>query len=159
MATNYLKRLVGKYKYLWRAEFKGRTIHQHPDDLYSKHDPKADWNPSSFRDFEEYWDEHRDDLETFTLWGDGDQYTVDFTKKGYPVIRMLKMGRNWAGDKVIILHREKRELTNISVVFARVMEQKISMEGESEPEVKSYVLGYCGTDKNGNPRQKTITVI
>ena len=148
-----------KLKYLWRASFKKKNILQHPQDLYSKYDPEAEYNPSSFRDFQEYFDEHKDELESFGLWSDKDCYLVDFTKTGYPEIRMLRKGKNWASDKTIILHREKRPLTNVRVIYYRNMEATIVDGVVGEPRVLSYTLGYQGIDKNGNNRQKTITVI
>lgn len=151
--------MKSKFKYLWRAEFKGRVICQHPEDLYSKHDPKADYNPSSFRDFQEYFDKHKDELETFTLWSDGDFYTIDFTKKGHPEIRMLRKGKNWASDKVVILHREKRELSDIRVIYYRNMEATMEDGKLGEPRTSSYILGYQGLDQNGDNRQKKLTVI
>ena len=43
------------FAYLWRAEFSnGKKITQDPEDLYSKHNSKAEYNPSSFRDFLDY---------------------------------------------------------------------------------------------------------
>lgn len=148
-----------KFKYLWRAAFKKKVINQHPQDLYSKRNPKAEWNPSSFRDFQDYFDEHKTELDSFGLWSDGDCYLVDFTKTGYPEIRMLKKGKNWASDKTIVLHREKRPLTNIRIIYYRNMETTIADGVVGEPRVLSYTLGYQGVDKNGNNRQKTITVI
>ena len=47
-----------KFKYLWRAVFQKKTITQHPEDKYSRHNPDAEWNPSSFRDFQNYFDNH-----------------------------------------------------------------------------------------------------
>jgi hypothetical protein len=42
-------------KYLWTARFKdGHIISQPKDDHYSKHNDTADWNPSAFRDIQEY---------------------------------------------------------------------------------------------------------
>ena len=47
-------------KYKWIANFKKKAIIQPDDDRYSKYDPEAEWNPSSFRDFQDYFDEHKD---------------------------------------------------------------------------------------------------
>lgn len=148
-----------KFKYLWRASFRKKVITQHPQDLYSKHDPKAEYNPSSFRDFQNYFDEHKDELDSFGLWSDKDCYLVDFTKTGHPEIRMLKKGKNWASDKTIVLHREKRELSNIRPIYYRQMENTIVDGVFGEPRVVGYVLGYQGLDGNGNSRKKMITVI
>ena len=72
---------------------------------------------------------------------------------------MLKKGKNWASDKTIILHREKRELSDIRVIYYRNMETTITTAGERNTKVLGYVIGYQGLDKNGNNRQKKITVI
>ena len=147
-------------KYKWVARFKKKTICQPSDDRYSKYDPKSEYNPSSFRDFLDYFEGgHSEELGSFELWSDGDCYMVDFTKKGHPEIRMLKKGKNWASDKTIILHREKRELSDIRVIYYRNMETTITTAGERNTKVLGYVIGYQGLDKNGNNRQKKITVI
>ena len=148
-----------KFKYLWRANFRKKVITQHPQDLYSKHDPKAEYNPSSFRDFQNYFDEHKSELDMFGLWSDKGCYLVDFTKDGYPIIKMIEKGKHWSGDKEIILHREKRELKDIRVIYFRNMEVQATNGVFSEPRVLSYTLGYQGIDKNGNNRQKTIVVV
>lgn len=148
-----------KFKYLWRANFRKKVITQHPQDLYSKHDPKAEYNPSSFRDFQDYFDEHKSELDMFGLWSDKDCYLVDFTKDGHPTIKMIKKGKYWAGDKEIILRREKRELSDIRPIYYRQMENTIVDGVFGEPRVLGYVLGYQGIDKNGNSRKKMITVI
>ena len=43
-------------KYKWVARFKKKTISQPSDDRYSKYDPKSEYNPSSFRDFLDYFE-------------------------------------------------------------------------------------------------------
>lgn len=148
-----------KFKYIWRANFRRKIITQHPLDLYSKHDPEAEWNPSSFRDFMDYFEGHKSELDMFGLWSDNDCYLVDFTKEGYPMIKVIKKGKNWASDKEIILHREKRELSDIRVIYYRTMENTIVDGKLGEPRVVSYSIGYQGLDRNGNNRQKVITVI
>lgn len=148
-----------KFKYLWRASFRKKNIYQHPQDLYSKYNPEAEYNPSSFRDFQDYFDEHKDELDSFSLWSDKDCYLVDFTKTGYPEIRMLKRGKDWASDKIIVLHREEEELTDIRPIYYRNMEATIVDGVFGEPKVKAFCIGYQGLDKNGNSRKKIITVI
>lgn len=148
-----------KFKYLWRAVFKNKNILQDPNDLYSKHDPFAEYNPSSFRDFQEYFDGHNKELEAFELWSEDAKYWVDFSKRGYPEIRVLKKGKNWASDKEVILYREKRELSDLRVIYYRNMEATIVDGKFGEPRVLSYTLGYQGLDKNGNSRKKMVTVI
>lgn len=151
--------MESKFKYLWKAFFKKKVISQHPLDLYSKHNPDAEWNPSSFRDFQEYFDSHRDELHSFFLRGPDKIYEIDFSKRGYPKIIEVVRGRNWASNKVNIIHREKRELTDIRPIYYRNMEATIVDGAFGEPRVVSYCIGYQGLDKNGDNRKKTITVV
>ena len=146
-------------KYKWIANFKKKAIIQPDDDRYSKYDPEAEWNPSSFRDFQDYFDEHKDELVGFSLISGDGTYSVDFTKEGHPTIKKKVKGKNWASDKEVILSREKRALSDIRVIYYRKMEMTIKNGLASSPEVLGYVLGYQGLDENGNNRQKTITVI
>lgn len=146
-------------KYKWMAVFMGKTIKQPDDDRYSKYDPDKEWNPSSFRDFQDYFDGHSKSLVNFSLWSDNDAYYVDFSIEGHPMIKKIIKGKNWASDKEVILSREKRGLSDIRVIYYRKMELTIKDGRTSSPEVVGYVLGYQGLDKNGNNRQKTITVI
>ena len=147
-------------KYRWVAKFKKKTIVQPTDDRYSKYNPNADWNPSSFRDFVDYFEGgHAEELERFEIFSEEGSFWVDFTKKGHPVIMCRKAGKNWARDKEIILHREKRELENIRVIYYRNMETTITTDGRQNTKVLGNVIGYQGLDKNGNNRQKKITVI
>lgn len=146
-------------KYRWIAIFKHKIIKQPADDRYSKHDPSKEWNPSSFRDFQDYFDEHQDELDIFHLISDDADYAVDLTDPGKPKILETKRGSHWGADKTVILHREKRPLSDVRIIYYRKMEMKVINGQASSPEVVGYVLGYQGTDKNGNNRQKVITVL
>lgn len=146
-------------KYRWVALFKKKMIKQPLDDRYSKHDPTAEWNPSSFRDFQDYFDERQNELELFHLISEDADYAVDLTDPGKPKILETKRGSHWGADKTAILHREKRPLSDIRIIYYRKMELKVINGQASCPEVVGYVLGYQGTDKNGNNRQKVITVL
>lgn len=146
-------------KYRWVALFKKKMIKQPLDDKYSKHDPTAEWNPSSFRDFQDYFDEHQNELELFHLISEDADYAVDLTDQGKPKILETKRGSHWGADKTVILHREKRPLSDVRIIYYRKMEMKVINGQASSPEVVGYVLGYQGTDKNGNNRQKVITVL
>ena len=55
-----LRKDLRMFKFLWKATFKGKVICQHPDDKYSKFDPEASYNPSSFRDFLDYFEKIND---------------------------------------------------------------------------------------------------
>lgn len=146
-------------KYRWVALFKEKMIKQPLDDRYSKHDPTAEWNPSSFRDFQDYFDEHQNELGLFHLISEDADYAVDLTDQSKPKILETKRGSHWGADKTVILHREKRPLSDVRIIYYRKMEMKVINGQASSPEVVGYVLGYQGTDKNGNNRQKTITVL
>lgn len=147
-----------KFKYLWRASFKDKVITQHPEDLYSKHNPEAEWNPSSFRDFQEYFDKNPDGLICFELVSKNATYTVDLTRPWCPIIYSDETGR-WGAEKHTLIHREKRPLRDVRVIYYRNMEVDAINGKFGEPRVISYVLGYQGLDDNGNSRKKMITVI
>ena len=146
-------------KYKWVACFKGKMIKQPDDDKYSKYDPDAEWNPSSFRDFQDYFDEHPEELEQFSLWGDDLMYMVDLSREGHPMIKRMVKGKNWSCDRVDIMSREKHKLNDIRIIYYRKMQMTIKDGQASSPEVLGYVLGYQGVDEFGNNRQKTITVL
>lgn len=147
-----------KFKYLWRAVFKRKVIKQHPEDRYSKHKDGAEYNPSSFRDFQEYLDAHPDDLEYFELVGKDAVITVDLFRPWAPVIYMDEYGR-YGSHRKTVLHREKRPLKDVRIIYYRNMETTIVNGEMGEPIVKGYIIGYQGIDNNGNSRKKMITVI
>ena len=147
-----------KFKYLWRAVFLKKTITQHPEDKYSRHNPDAEWNPSSFRDFQNYFDGHSGELISFELVGKDATYTVDLTRQWCPMIYVDERGR-WGSEKHTLIHREKRPLRDVRIIYYRNMEAKIVDGVFGEPQVLSYVIGYQGLDENGNSRKKMITVI
>jgi hypothetical protein len=147
-----------KFKYLWRANFIKKTITQHPEDKYSGYDPDAEWNPSSFRDFQNYFDGHSGELVSFELVSKDATYTVDLTRPWCPMIYVDERGR-WGSEKHTLIHREKRPLTNVRVIYYRNMETTIENGIFGKPRVVSYALGYQGLDDKGNCRKKVITVI
>ena len=146
-------------KYRWIAIFKKKMIKQPADDRYSKYDPAAEWNPSSFRDFQDYFDEHQNELELFHLISEDRDYVVDLTDPYKPKILETRKGSHWGSDKTVILHREKRDISDVRIIYYRKMELKVENGQAGSPEVVGYVLGYQGIDKNGNNRKKTITVL
>lgn len=147
-----------KFKYLWRANFIKKTITQHPEDKYSGYKPDAEWNPSSFRDFQNYFDNHSGELVSFELVSKDATYTVDLTRPWCPMIYVDERGR-WGSEKHTLIHREKRPLRDVRIIYYRNMENTIVDGVFGEPRVVGYVLGYQGIDKNGNSRKKMITVI
>jgi hypothetical protein len=86
------------------------------------------------------------------------KYTVDLARPWCPIIYSDEKSR-WGSETHTLLHREKRPLTNVRIIYYRNMEAAIVDGVVGEPRVLSYTLGYQGIDKNGNNRQKTITVI
>ena len=147
-----------KFKYLWRANFLKKTITQHPEDKYSKHKPDADWNPSSFRDFQNYFEKHPDELLSFELVGEKSVWTVDLSRPWAPMIYSDEEGR-WGSNKHTLIHREKRPLKDVRIVYYREMETVVVGETAEPPKVLGYVIGYQGLDENGNCRQKMVTVV
>lgn len=154
---------MAKYKYMWLAVFEdGKIIRQHPEDLYSKHDPKAEHNPTSFKDYLDYCEGHTPS--EFVIYNEGEkEYGVLFDiKGGHPAIYSRKI---YAGDYGIIIrppeviYREPEKLKNIRVIYYRSMEAPITDGVMGEPVCKGFVIGYQGIDADGNNRQKTITVI
>lgn len=146
-----------KFKYLWKAVFSNRVVIQHPEDKYSKHDPEAEHNPSSFRDFQDWFDKYPDRLEKFMLYGERDKFIVDLNGDR-PIIYAISYTRN-GDEKLLVMSREKRNLTNIRIIYYRNMECEVINGELGEPKVKSYCLGYQGIDKNGNSRKNIITVL
>lgn len=147
-----------KFKYLWRANFLKRTITQHPEDRYSRFDPEAEWNPSSFRDFQNYFNGHSGELLSFELVGDGIVYTIDLARPWCPIIYSDEKKR-WGAEEHTLIHREKRPLRDVRIIYYRKMEADVTNGLVGEPRVAGYVIGYQGLDSNGNNRQKVITVI
>lgn len=149
---------MSKYKFMWVAKFKGKTIRQDPEDRYSKHDPKAEWNPTSFRDYVDYAEEHLGELERFELKNKNTRVWVDFCKDGKPVI-YEEITNRWGNTRVSILHKEKRPLTNLRVIYYRKMECEVKNGELGEPYVRGFVIGYQGIDENGMNRKKEVVVI
>ena len=147
-----------KFKYLWRATFKKKVITQHPEDKCSNYKPDAEWNPSSFRDFQNYFDKHPGELIAFELVSRDATYTIDLTRPWCPMIYSDERGR-WGAEKHTIIYREKRPLRDVRIIYYRNMENTITNGVFGEPRVLGYVIGYQGIDNNGNNRQKTICVV
>lgn len=149
-----------KFKYLWRANFIKKVITQHPEDKYSGYNPDAEWNPSSFRDFQNYFDKHPGELLSFQLVGKDKVkvYTVDLTRTWSPIIYCDEEGR-WGSEKHTVIYKEKRPLKDVRIIYYRSMEATIVNGVAGEPVVKNYVLGYQGIDENGCCRKKMISVL
>lgn len=146
-----------KYKYMWSANFKDKTIRQDPEDRYSKNDDSAEWNPTSFRDFLDYFEGHSSELETFEL-GDGTDRITIWLGGERPIIYRSHKNR-WGLEETIIIHKEKRPLKNIRPIYYRKMECEVLDGKLGEPYVRGFVVGYQGLDENGKNRQKEVVMV
>ena len=124
-------------KYLWVATFKdGHKIRQPNDDRYSKHDDSSDWNPSAFRDIQEY----DSSLTYFELAG----YALDLeTGLFYPP----------AGDAFSL---ESEPLKDRKLIYFREIEQSWVDGVDQGAETKRFAMGYAGIDKRNKVKTKVI---
>lgn len=150
-------KMFDKFKYLWSARFAdGHTITQHPQDLYSKHNPKASHNPSSFRDFLDYVEKHPDvPVIDFMLFNKEKAYKV-VINTSRPVITYDERNRYGLSTKHYELFRCKRDLNNVRPIYYRQMEMDV-MTGEKR--CLGFVIGFQGNESNGSNYQKTINVL
>ena len=156
--SNKMRNDYEQFKYLWSAKFaNGHVVRQHPNDLYSKHNPKASHNPSSFRDFLDYVESHPDvPVVEFKLSNKDKAYTVGFEQPGRPVIYYDENNKYGIPTKHYEWFKCKRDLTNIRPIYYRQMELDI-LTGEKR--CLGFVIGFQGNEPNGNNYQKTINVL
>ena len=157
-ASNKMRNDYEQFKYLWSAKFaNGHIVRQHPNDLYSKHNPKASHNPSSFRDFLDYAESHPDvPVVEFKLSNKEKAYTVGFGQPGRPVIYYDENNKYGIPTKHYEWFKCKRDLTNIRPIYYRQMEMDL-LTGEKH--CLGFVIGFQGNESNGNNYQKTINVL
>lgn len=157
-ASNKMRNDYEQFKYLWSAKFaNGHIVRQHPNDLYSKHNPKASHNPSSFRDFLDYAESHPDvPVVEFKLSNKDKAYTVGFEQPGRPVIYYDENNKYGIPTKHYERFKCKRDLTNIRPIYYRQMEMDL-LTGEKR--CLGFVIGFQGNESNGNNYQKTINVL
>ena len=144
-----------KFNWLWQAVFINKNLQddnfviitQPEDDRYSKHDDNAKWNPSSYRDFLDYFKDHRDELYQFRLFNKetNEQVVVDFSDMNRPYI---------VGEKI----PEKR-LLNVQPIYYRKMENVVVNGEFGEPRLSCYVVGFQGNLNNGDNFQQTVAVV
>lgn len=136
-----------KFDWLWQARFSdGKVICQPEDDKYSKHDDTKDFNPSSFRDFLDYFQKHRDKLTSFGVVN-GDKREVVVVRFDNSKIRMFKYKD---GDlDVKSIHEEVKKISGAQPIYFRKIQNNIVNGVFGEPEVVSYSIGYQGRDENG----------
>lgn len=146
------------FKYLWSAKFSnGHIVKQHPQDIYSKHDPNASYNPSSFRDFKDYMETHpKAKLVEFRLANKEKAYVVSFEKPERPVIYYEENNRYGIKTKHFDLVKCKRDLKNTRPIYFRRVELN-QMTGERR--ILHYILGFQGNENNGRNYQKTTNVL
>lgn len=156
--SNKMRNNYEQFKYLWSAKFaNGHVVRQHPNDLYSKHNPKASHNPSSFRDFLDYAESHPDvPVVEFKLSNKDKAYTVGFEQPGRPVIYYDENNKYGIPTKHYEWFKCKRDLTNIRPIYYRQMEMDL-LTGEKH--CLGFVIGFQGNESNGNNYQKTINVL
>lgn len=150
--------LYRNFKYLWRAEFdNGHIIKQDPDDLYSKHDPKAEHNPSSFKDFLDYQEQNPDvKLVKFCLFNDTSCYTVSFVNQKRPVIYYDETNRYGYPVKHHEWFKSKRDLENVRVIYYR--RWALDMLRQTR-ELCFFAVGFQGNEENGRNFKKEVRVV
>ena len=138
-----------KLDWLWQARFAdGKVICQPPDDKYSKHDDTKDWNPSSYRDFLEYFDNGNRELESFGVVNTKNQSVVVIrfdVDKSKPYIYSYN---DIAREKDYI-HHETQELHDIQPIYYRGMQNTVVNGKFGDPKVISYNIGYQGKNQFG----------
>lgn len=131
-------------QYLWSAYFKdGSVLNQPDDDRYSKHDDTKEWNPSAFRDIQEY----QFPVEAFTLFNvDTDEFIgVDLVNGNFFTESMT-------------FSQEKEPLENRKLIYFRDVETKFMSDGRVERNILRYAIGYEGTNSNGKVEKKVLYI-
>lgn len=152
-----------KLDWLWCAEFcNGKTICQPEDDKYSKHDPNANWNPSAFRDFLDYFGDNKDKLVSFSLKNSntGEEVSVCFDDNR-PFISILPPDEGKEPSTVSFFgdNRVVEGLHNGQPIYYREMEN-VAVNGVfGKPRVVAYVVGYQGQDKDGKNYRKMVRIL
>lgn len=145
-----------RFDWLWQARFSdGKVICQDPEDKYSKHDDSKDWNPSSFRDFLDYFNSNRDKLTSFGI--------VNSRQRKVVVVRFdenkIRMFKYTDGDvDVEHIHDEHTTLYNVQPIYYRKMQNRSVNGVFGEPEILFYTVGYQGQDGSGRNIQYTYDI-
>lgn len=153
--------MVNKYSlfpFLWQAKFAdGHSVRQDPQDRYSKFDPKATYNPSSFRDFLDYSEANPDTpLMEFRLENERKSYVVSFADPKRPVIFYEERNRYGDTTKHYELVKCKRALKNARPIYYRRMEMEMNT---GVRKILKFVIGFQGNEQNDRNYKKTISVL
>lgn len=131
-------------RYLWTTYHEdGHIIDQPEDDRYSKHDDTAEWNPSSFRDIQEY----KSPVAVFHLL---DNKTAKF----YGVD--LRTGHFFINRSNFTI--ENTPLSNRKLIYYREVERSYENGQLGEPKIVRYVMGYEGKNAEGKVEKKVIYI-
>lgn len=132
------------FKYHFEATFKdGTMISQPADDRYSKHDDKAEHNPSAFRDVLDHMEVSP--LEFFALVGQDRQiFAVS-----------LDTGEFYVNGTTFMLDQPLEELTDRKLIYFRT--QRMNMQN-GDMYTHAYNFGYEGKTATGKTLKKIITV-
>lgn len=133
------------FKYHWEATFKdGHMITQPADDRYSKHDDKAEHNPSAFRDILDYLEQSP--LEFFALVGQDRQiFAVS-----------LETGEFFVNGTTFYLDQPLEELQDRKLIYFRT--NRMNMQTH-EQYVHAFNFGYEGKHpESGKIVKKVITI-
>ena len=132
-------------KYLWRAKFANDGVISQPeDDRYSKHDDKAEHNPSAFRDILDY--EKVSPLAIFSLHGrNGEIYAVN-----------LFSGEFFINGTSIWLDQPAEELLDRKLIYFRT--QRADLQS-GEQYTYAYNFGYEGKHPESGKIVKRIVTI
>lgn len=143
------------FSWHWQARFRdGKVIVQPDDDKYSKHDDSKDYNPSSFRDFLDYFNKDRNNLDSFGIVSNKEDKVV-VVRFDENEIRLFTYKK---GDKDVAVKKKCEKLKNAQPIYFRKMENTSVNGVFGTPKVVSYTIGFQGTDKNGKNAQYLLEV-
>lgn len=136
-------------KYLWRAYFADRTIKQPADDRYSKHDDKAEHNPSAFRDVVEH--QEKFEMSHFSLYSSEGEFRIGIE---------LRSGIFYTGNgnPKWNFTLETQPLTDRKLIYFREVKQDFVDGVAGEPYVSRYAIGYEGKLPDGTTQEKVVFI-
>lgn len=134
-------------KYLWQARFANDGVISQPeDDRYSRHDDKAEHNPSAFRDILDYQEKTDIPLVQFSLHSrEGEIYAVN-----------ILTGEFFINGSVIMLEQPLEELKDRKLIYYRTRRADMITR---EQYVQAYNFGYEGKHpESGRIVKKVVTI-